>query len=128
MFVHGRGGLLVCRDVGGNGRGSDLESGSGPVRIGWRLSVEDRGRACRVIDRSGKSHLPRVKECRRRRCTEVAFEGSTVAAWAVGEEVEIERSDETGPRDESRQGEGCSRHRLYRIADADEERGVGKTA
>lgn len=81
-----------------------------------------------MIDHSGKSRLPRVRECRRRRCTEAAFEGSTVAAWVVGEEVEIERRDETGRRDESRQGEGCSHHRLYHIADADEERGVGRTA
>jgi hypothetical protein len=81
-----------------------------------------------VIDRSGKNRLPRVRECRRRRCTEAAFEGSTVAAWAVGEEVETERRDETGRRDESRQG-GCSRRRrLYHIADADEERGVGRAA
>ena len=31
---------------------------------------------------------------------------------------------ETGRKYESRQGEGCSRHRLYHIADADEERGA----
>lgn len=90
--------------------------------------MEDREQwACRVIDRSGKSRLPRVREYRRRRCTEAAFEGNTVAAWAVGE-VETGRMDETGQRDESRQGEGCSHHRLYHIADAEEERGVGKTA
>lgn len=81
-----------------------------------------------MIDRSGKSRLPRVREYRRRRCTEAAFEGSTVAAWAVGEEVETGKMDETGQRDESRQGEGCSHHRPYHIADADEERGAGKTA
>jgi len=80
-----------------------------------------------VIDHSGKSRLPRVRECRRRRCTEAAFEVSTVAVWAVGEEVETERRDETGRRNESRQ-EGCSHHRQYHIADADEERGVGRTA
>ena len=55
-----------------------------------------------MIDRSGKSRLPRARECRRRRCTEAAFEGSTVAALAVGEEVETERRGETGRRDESR--------------------------
>ena len=78
-----------------------------------------------MIDRSGKSRLPRVRECRRRRCTEAAFEGSTVAGRAVGEEVETERRDETGQRDENRQG---GHRRLYHIADADEERGVERTA
>jgi hypothetical protein len=83
-------------------------------------------RACRVVGHSGKSRLPRVKECRHRRCTEAAFEGSIVEAWAaVGEGVETERRGETG---ESRQGAGYSHRRRYHIADADEERGGGRTA
>ena len=81
-----------------------------------------------MIDRFGRSRLPRVRECRHRRCTEAAFEGSTVAVWAVGEEVETEMRVETGRRVESRQGEGCGHRHLYHIADADEERGVGRTA
>ncbi len=80
-----------------------------------------------MFDHSGKSHLPRVRECRRRRCIEAALEGSIVAVRAVGKEVDTEKRVEIGQRDESRQEEGCSHHRLYHIADADEERGVERT-
>jgi hypothetical protein len=84
-------------------------------------------RVYRVVDHSGKSRLPRVRECHRRRCTEAAFEESTVEAWVVVGEVETERRGVTGRGDESRQGAGYSRHRRYHIADADE-RGGGRTA
>lgn len=81
-----------------------------------------------MVDRSDKSRLPRVRECRRRRCTEAAFEGSTVAAWYVVGEVETERKGETGRRDESQQEGGCSHHRRCHTGDGDEERGGGRTA
>jgi len=55
------------------------------------------------------------------------LEGSIVAVRAVGKEVDTEKGVEIGQRDESRQEEGCSHHRLYHIADADEERGVERT-
>lgn len=80
-----------------------------------------------MVDHSDKSRLPRVRECRRRRCTEAAFEGSTVAAWfVVGDEVEIERKGETGRRVEGQQKGGCGHHRRSHTGDGDEERGGGR--
>jgi hypothetical protein len=76
-----------------------------------------------VVDRSGKSRLPRVRECRHRQCIEPPFEGSTV----VGKEALTERRGGTGQRDGSRQEE-CSHHRRCHIADPDEERGAGRAA